>query len=131
MKLKKVVIDRKSWLRGGRGVSCLLSANGRKCCIGFAACALGAKKSKIKNVCRVSNIVSAIFCNDHLINAAFINKDNPLIRIVDEELSLVREAGWLEIAYDINDDKKITDKERERKLRTLGRQNGIMFVFKN
>ena len=104
-----VVINRKKWLRGEQN-SKLRKPNGKKCCIGFLATALGATNRQITNISTLEEICGS-------------NK-----RYIDFNMNY---SYPLAEAYDTNDDSSINDTVREKKLRTIGKQMGVRFQFIN
>jgi hypothetical protein len=105
----KVVIDRKKWYRGqGDLTSCLLLSTGKMCCIGFLAKKLGAKPGEIRNTKILEDTTKP-----------------SLLSFASENDSV------LTIAYEVNDDEQIDDKEREASLKEIGKEMGVQFTFKN
>lgn len=114
----KFIVDRKTWRRGESG-SRLLSHDGKRCCIGFAASQLGTPDSEILEVSAVAskkpdgNPVCPLLCW----------KPN----YVPSSMSL----DWVYEAYQVNDDPKINDVDRERRLKELAESGGHEFEFIN
>lgn len=107
----KVVVDKKRWLRGHNpnGDTALYRPDdGKMCCIGFLARKLG---------CKVSDIRAKAWLNGVETNKA-------------QEFS-ESNATQLEEAYEVNDDEELTDSGRIKKLRSIGNEMGVRFVFTN
>lgn len=103
-----VRVVKPKWCRGNDSGSALLTRGGKMCCIGFLARKLGARPKDIRGVGtldRVTNKVGEcqIFDSYH--------------------------SGALSRAYDTNDDHTITNSQRMRELRVIGKEMGVRFVF--
>ena len=106
--MQTVIINRKTWLRGTID-SALRKPNGKKCCIGFLATALGAKNKEITGVDTLRETWNSV-CLD------FTSKHSAL----------------LNQTYEVNDDESIkSDKVREKRIRSIGKAMGIRFRFIN
>lgn len=107
----KVIVDRKKWYRGkGPLGSYLLTPNRTMCCIGFLAREQGCQPRDIRKVqllCKAKrqSAVVADFNHEHM--------------------------DTLDLAYEVNDDPNITDRERESKLIALGKKMNVRFTFTN
>lgn len=99
-----LVIDRNSWDRGnGSYPSCMLR-NGIMDCMGFLAKACGASNEDINNVTTPMFASNINWCPGVLIDSDKFGKDNSEITS-----KLIK----------INDDKSLSDPERENKLQKL------------
>lgn len=124
--MKKLVIKRSKWLRGGKdgngaeALSLLMNKDGHKCCLGFYVRACGYKKALKGKACP------------------------------DDEIQVPREAKWLLDSVDeqrhlrlkdyynsnacnnlmmINDNEHFPQSERELKLTKLFAKQGITVIF--
>jgi|SRR5580698_3376967 hypothetical protein len=130
--VKEFVVKRKTWYRGkGSENSCLLNDAGRMCCLGFYAEACGLDRKTIRDlssprdavqitqqgettskdgdiVCRKSNVVwsTKLVSNVYMINIPTCNT-----------------------MMEVNDNKKLSDEERETKLTALFKRLGIKVKF--
>jgi hypothetical protein len=106
--VKRVVINKRRWLRGDDQNSMLLREKDNKmCCIGFLARELGCKRNEITGKGELS--------------------------AVDNETASEFHYNWeerLADAYETNDDPNITEATRIRMLREIGKQMGVRFIFK-
>lgn len=103
----KVVIKKRSWLRGDNNDSQLYRTRDRKmCCIGFLARTLGCKVSDIKGRGTLNDV------------------PNEKAENFNETHSHV-----LEEAYVTNDDPDMVEKDRISQLKALGKSMGVRFVF--
>lgn len=105
-KLLTVKVVKSKWHRGDYYNSALRFKDGKQCCIGFLARALGANVSEILNIDILEN-VETIKCE------AFSSE-------FDNQLSS---------AYSINDSPSITDTMRIKQLKVIGKKMGVKFVF--
>lgn len=113
-KLIKVEIDRKRWYRGkGDDLGMLRLRNGKQCCLGFAARVLG---------CRAKEILNK-FMPEYL--------DRELTGLSKSVDGYIDNTEFSNSAAKANDDETITDKQRERQLKTLARKAGFDFQFVN
>jgi len=104
-----VVVDRNMWYRGkGMAESRLLRPDGQKCCIGFLGIELGACEGDLLDIDILDDVeVKA--------TKEFRDKHN----------------GGLTEAYVVNDDRDITEAEREAKLIIIGQHMNVNFSFIN
>jgi len=54
--MKKLIIDRQTWLRGDK-TSCLLNNNKHRCCLGFLAQQCGIKDKYIQNIGSLCEVI--------------------------------------------------------------------------
>ena len=108
-KLLRVEVSKKQWCRGKPDESMLRLANGKQCCIGFLARRLGAKVKDIEKV-------SVLEFMGNRIPSCYHFNYNFFSQLAD--------------AYKANDSKSISDTERIRQLKVIGKQMGVQFVFK-
>lgn len=107
-KVKAFTVDAKNWIRGnkfsaGEG-SCLLSSHGKMCCLGFFGEACGVERINLKD-CEAP------------VPSAKIHEKFP---------------DWNYQPFMIvNDDEKLSDKERVKKLKGLFAQRGVTVKFIN
>lgn len=111
--MQKLIIDRSKWLRGDeKGTSYLLrSSDNKMCCLGFLCIALGAKEEDIRQVEMPDQMDRSIKIPDYL--------NHPFRTI----------GKFPRSAADLNDDRSIYDKERERKLIALFAEQNIQLEF--
>lgn len=127
----KFVINRKKWLRGmGLDQSLLHDPYSHKeCCIGQVCRQLGVPLKCIRDVTQICAIDT--FKKKKL----FSNLSEKLKPILTKKKSILKdmliEEEFINKAYIINDDEIICDKERERKLKQLFRNNGHILTFIN
>ncbi len=132
-KLKTVRINRKKWARGNSETNNklllrsadvrqmgedLIKANrslreGNMCCLGFACLALGASKSAIAGKAMPDEVY----------------RKRILEGLVEHPSCPMSSTDFAQAAAEINDDRTITNQQRERKLTKLSRQHGFNFVF--
>jgi hypothetical protein len=113
---KKFVIKRSEWHRGGKeslGTCQLLNEQGNKCCLGFYALACGLEENQIKDVfyytsCKVEPFIKDVIPNE-----------------------LWKDANNRNMFPRVNDDKKISDKEREVKLTKMFADIGVEVLFED
>lgn len=123
-KYTHVIIDRKKWSRGNLSGNALLVNRafrndlmnvapmpkiGRMCCLGFACLVLGATRKEISGETMPSTV----------------EKELPGLNYRNGDTSFSKQASA------INDNPDITDKEREKQLKKLARENGFIFKFVN
>ena len=112
-----VTVKRSQWLRGEgpKGSKLLRSSDNKMCCMGFASIVAGISKEFIEDHGTVGDVCLPEF------------KDIP------ESLWLFqREEHTTRYAiYGTNDNERLTDEEREAKLKALGEQVGIKFDFED
>ena len=108
-KLLRVEVSKKRWYRGECERSMLRLANGKQCCIGFLARKLGAKVKDIYGVSTLEDMSGDVLsCFD------FRYK-------FDDQL---------DEAYVTNDAEEISDIERMKRLKIIGKKMGVQFIFK-
>lgn len=107
-----VVIDRRKWCRGvDAGNSGLRLKDGKQCCLGFACRVLGVK---------AKDILLQPMPSDLLIE----NLNGLTDQYKDDTVFSIKAAA-------INDNPAISDKEREKQLKSLAKENGFIFKFTN
>lgn len=103
----KVVVDRSKWRYGGDkhedrdGLTLLLNRQGLMCCLGFGCLASGLEPEAILECCTPSSI------------SEYIDGET----VYPDELSWLREIE--NDAIRVNDDKDISDEERESRLKQV------------
>src|SRR5437867_375143 len=107
-----VRINRKTWLRGNRLASCLLNKSGEKCCIGFLALKLRLRKKDILNI----GSLSAVETLTDQARDFHSNSTN---------------YQALNLAYAVNDNQGFSESLREQKLKIVGKEMNVNFVFYN
>jgi len=117
-KLKSLIIDRRRWLRGGTGA--LQDESGMRCCLGFASLKLGAKEKDIIGILLPERLDSGF-------RKRCRTNNNWLIGIVNGQYNNSIVAG----ASIINDDKSISDFEREIYLKEIFASRGCKLIFRN
>jgi hypothetical protein len=126
----KFRVSRRRWLRGllenSLVQSCLLSTapgyKGKMCCLGFACLQLGQKAVDITDVEFPQDI------NDEAKTQALIDAGLVKKRDLPYGPDYVNSTLSATAAY-INDDPDISDRDRERQLRTLFKAHGHQIVF--
>jgi hypothetical protein len=109
MKPIKVIVDRKTWYRGkGYSMSFLLRQDGQRCCIGFLGKTLGLKDHEMRDR-------ATLYDCKHETTSDFD----------------YAHCDTLKDAYDTNDSKDFTEKQREGQLKKLGKAMGVRFEFIN
>ncbi len=112
-----VTVDRKTWYRGkGDRGSRLRRPDGQQCCIGFLAKRLGATDHDILNM-------------KTLLQLTNVKKDEPTVTGCATFMNGA--SNYLPAAYETNDRKLMTGKEREKELKELGKKMGVRFKFIN
>jgi hypothetical protein len=106
--VKKLVIDRSRWLRG-EDASQLMLADGRLCCLGFHALSCGYSEEEIKGKAYPKSL--------HL-----LVRPHPDTWLFDETGDESR--WWESFIANINDDRKITDADRETRLVEVFKSRG-------
>lgn len=115
------IVDRKTWLRGkGSFESQLLTRDGQRCCIGFVCQQLNVPDDKVLKVSIISSIEG--------INTDTIGRLSEILR--PTKFGSVT-PSWISEAYVVNDDKNISDSERESQLQALANSAGHSFKFIN
>lgn len=112
----KFVVNRAKWRAGdegenavGKGPTSLRNSDGFMCCLGHCALQLGAKPSEILD-CGMPNEVTDKNGNYKVL---------PVIAVAVNGQGYSRDSSLSEQAAEINDDDKLTQAQRERKLKTL------------
>jgi hypothetical protein len=112
--MKTITIKRSKWARGGmNGDSFLLNEAGNMCCLGFAA-------NQMNRIARCELFEGATPEDVYTKASPFTN--------VDED-GFVKDNVLSETAIMINDNARISDKVRERRLTTLFKKFGIKIKF--
>ncbi len=113
--MRKLVIDRKKWLKGDDGNnSCMLDDDGHMCCLGFVA----------RRITKLSK-------------ERLFRQGTPADCYLGESLltyssdGTLRDNDFSAEAMDINDDSGLSEKEREKKLIKLFKKNDIELSFSN
>lgn len=114
----KFIIDRSKWLRGeGYELSSLLRiSDGKMCCVGQMCLQLGQTPEQIAGTNGISEILIDKLTPDTL--KVFAINDN------------ISKQEWVSAAYLINDDRLITDSDREQRLIGLlmGQGHAVEFI---
>ena len=109
----KVIVRRAQWLRGNDATSMLYRPSDRRmCCLGFACKAAGLKTKEISGEAFPNNVMAPL--------------PKPLKRLVT---SGGNTSGICDELVAINDDNTISTKEREAKLKQVGKHAGLDFRF--
>lgn len=113
--LTELKINRKYWLRGDKENAYLLH-DGKRCCIGFLAAAMGYSDRRLKEQCTIADIVK-----------------HPLTELqLAQEMRLATQEGfdpqWIKEAYVVNDEVE-TDARKEKKLKKLFGTVGVKLKF--
>lgn len=132
VKLKKLIINRAKWARGGKnGSAALLNSAGNMCCLGFACARLGFTKDQLADEGEPLSLAES------LEDVEKIRKLGGLVTIVtdeswddeDEEIHTYDNSKWSSEAIYINDDDSISDKMREYRLKPILRRAGFDVKF--
>ena len=100
-------VNRRTWARGDKnGPSRLLNQGGYMCCLGFLSLACQVPKEMLLN---------------HLVPSY-----NSL-GVELNKLPRLKEGWWLFV--EANDDSRLSDLEREKRLKELAKENGFSFRF--
>ena len=113
----RLEINRAKWLRGEGGTkSGLLRRDGKRCCLGFFAQALGARDDDVAG-CSTPEDATHIHWPEWLLSEL----DDSYIRTVDsdEAIALIR----------INDNRALSDAERESVVASIFARHGVEVVF--
>jgi hypothetical protein len=128
--MKELTIDRSKWVCGnyfGDDSSFLLNPQiKRMCCLGFLCRSLGWKKSEITDLSQPGELLpvtSEYFKTNIKPKAEF------LFRVEENPPFGVHDSNWTNQAMRINDDKYITQKEREKTLKALFKEVGWKLKF--
>lgn len=111
--MAKFVVDRQKWYRGqGHASSALLRLDGTRCCIGFVGSQCGLKDYELL----------------HKTTSVHVSEEkNSLLRMWPKWTQ--ENWGDISLAYAVNDDIKMSDKEREDTLKELFIRNGDEIEF--
>lgn len=118
-----VRVSKRRWLRGIPGESSLLLGT-KMCCLGFAARQLGQKAKDIAGVSMPGEMAE-----DRMTSAMC---ESPFVRAIQDTLNqrdYFVDTDFSRSAAAINDDGKITDTERMRRLRVLFKESGHKIIF--
>ena len=128
--MRGLIIDRRKWARGNRGgESALFNDIGGMCCLGFDMRACGISPKRIKNLEMPRELQG---------NVKLAAKKIPhLLKFSMPNWSKDRVYGWYEDtkfatrAASINDNDKITERTREKRLVALFEKQDIALEFIN
>lgn len=117
-KPKKVVINRKKWLRGcGTSASSLLDGKtGKMCCLGFWCLQAGIPRKQIKDVSSPADLI-----NKGVSSVSGLSYESK--NITGFTCGLTQNNTTCIKMMQTNDDKYIDDEERERTLKRLAKKN--------
>lgn len=120
-----LVIDRERWARGGKPGTLLLNdKDGSMCCLGFACLAAGVPSSKLIDMGSPEDLAITPAL------AAFVTQEEDPDSYDDEEISYRSgNNSSTEAAIDVNDDKELTDPEREDRLKPILAKLGFDVTF--
>lgn len=116
--IKKFVIKRKRWLRGGArdyfsGISMLRTPGGKQCCLGFYGRALGCRIEDIFNVGSPDSTETNFWPE----------------WLVGQSLHIVSKAGRQLMR--INDDSNLSDHQREQLIKKIFLLHGVRVRFED
>ncbi len=114
-KLIKVVIERSKWLRG-TGDGTLLDDNGCKCCLGFLGKVCGYTDKDIKRKGTPADLNTKSFANNKW-PESILEPDGRYNTKLTDDLTTANDSTTLKGA------------NKERRVKSLGKQGGIDFVF--
>ena len=127
-----VRVDRGEWLRGLEASSVLLHPHsGHKCCMGFAAAAAGTDAARMRNVPTIAGLLRP---PKHPALGSFCpvnhTEEHCQRQVRDPRPgNFKRVRGGASLIYELNDDFRLSDDERERYLTSVGERLGIRFQF--
>ncbi len=116
---RKVKISRKKWLRGNND-SYMVNSRGHMCCLGFAANQIS--RIPKKDMCMIS-VPEEVYSKDSFLT----NVDH--VRHGMSGMNISFNNDFADKAMRINDNKEISDKMREYKLKLLFEKHGIELTF--
>jgi hypothetical protein len=122
--VKKFIVKRSKWFRGqGDEQSRLQTTDNKMCCLGFYAKECGLKKKHLLDISTPSEILYDI--RTLWKSFLFDRKD---IEFANDE-TWITDSNVANDLMEINDNKFITEKERERRLKDLFKAQGIKLKF--
>lgn len=120
--MKEFVIDRSVWARGKPdGTACLLREDGKMCCLGIYLRALGMKPHQILG----KAYPSAVRQQRPTAPTAWLDETSPVRLLLDWD----GPHTWQTVLAYTNDDAKIEDADREKRIRDGFAANGIAVSF--
>ncbi len=113
----KLEIDRSKWLRGEGGTRSVLyrESDGKMCCLGFYALALGASQ---KDICQVSEPQESTACVPW-----------PEWALIDLPLSGPANSPETTALMTMNDHMQLLDGDRERAIAAIFARHGVEVTF--
>ena len=114
-KIKSFTVKRSRWARG-EGMGSLLNEQKKSCCLGFACLAAGISVKDIAGQSMPDSIGVRIPLLTELYKHSETKKHLVTTRLSDK-------------AAEINDDQEISDRVRERKLKSLFKQHDVEIGF--
>lgn len=120
--MKKLVIDRSKWARGGvNGDAMLLNSQGNMCCLGFACLAVGLSTHDISGHGVPEDLAYSLTVDDDPgVGRIFLSEDHE---------DKWRDNVHVDKAVGINDNVEITDADREELLKPVLAQLGFDVEF--
>jgi hypothetical protein len=115
----KLVIDRKRWLRGNPDESCLLTLDGRMCCLGFFGLVCGFAPEQLLGRGGPTNVVVDEVIWPEWLFCGLIRKPYPPYS--DDGIKLMRE----------NDKVDIPSEERETRIAEIFARHGVEVEFRD
>lgn len=123
--MRTLIIDRREWARGSvGGESALLNHIGSKCCLGFEALACGFTKEDIAHTGTPEDI--GLF---HDVETEYAIAKAPHLFV--SSIDYLSDSPFVNRAVKINDNAKITEVTREKRLTALFEKEGIELEFIN
>lgn len=116
-KMKSFTVRRKKWARGGKnGEAALLNQDGNMCCLGFAACQISRiRRSELADEGEPQNVYKdKSFLTD-------VERYDDNVDVTNNDLASK--------AMTINDNEKLSENEREKRLTKLFRKHNIIIKF--
>lgn len=129
--VKSFTVDRKTWYRGKSGdSSCLLNNAGNRCCLGFYASACGVEDKQMRNLLSPGSLVELAKTG-----STYDKFDRSVSRDVNEWKTKLTRSSSVDNSetcmkmMQVNDEEKITEEVREKKLTALFASIGIKIKF--
>lgn len=133
--MKEYTIDVDKWRCGwtgenqiGNGNVRMLNGRGEMCCLGQISCQMGVDSELMLDTVDPEDVAEAIKNKGSRVSQEYLTH-NPLIKY--PRLGVIRNSKLASDAMDINDDDKISTKERAKRLKALFLKKGIKLRFKN
>lgn len=126
--MKRLVIDRATWARGGKkGITALLNKDGNKCCLGFALLDCGVEEDSIYDLGLPSDVIAQVPLEAR---EDLGNRLGWLVQSVGEDnFQYFDDGDAVALAVNINDEPSLSESARESMLKQLFMMNGVELTF--